>query len=76
MILTKKERCCLLSGTGQARAAPLKSLLYISSLARLNLWNSPVGRGWCPRGADNFGNGCDAVVGRTVKRIGNRIRSE
>lgn len=61
MILTKKE-VLLLSGTGQARAAPLKSLLYISSLARQNLWNGPVGRGWCPRGADNFGNGCYAVL--------------
>ena len=35
----------MLSGTGQARAAPLKSLLYISSLARLNLWNGLLG-GW------------------------------
>ena len=43
MILTKKD-VLLLSGTGQARAAPLKSLLYISSLALLNLWNGPVGR--------------------------------
>ena len=60
--LTKKERCCLLSGTGQTRAAPLKSLLYISSLARQNLWNGPVGRAGCPPGADNFGNGCDAVL--------------
>ena len=26
------------------------------------LWNGPVGRAGCPRGADNFGNGCDAVL--------------
>ena len=61
MILPKKD-VLLLSGTGQARAAPLKSLLYISSLALLNLWNGPVGRAGCPCGADNFGNGCDAAL--------------
>lgn len=52
----------MLSGTGQARAAPLKSLLYNSLLARQNIWSGPVGRAGCPRGADNFGSGCDAIL--------------
>ena len=30
--------------------------------AEMALWNGPVGRAGCPRGADNFGNGCDAVL--------------
>lgn len=61
MILTKKEVLFAVWNRVGACCAP-ESLLYISSLARLNLWNGPVGRGWCPRGADNFGSGCDAVL--------------